>query len=111
MFFTGILAGQPIISARSGVLVYLEGEVLIAGKPRDPARHEFRDIQEGKELRTGKGRAEILLGPDAFLRVDEDSSVKMISNDLTGPRAEILAGRAILELIKPRKQNDRLDRG
>jgi len=45
LFLTNMFVGQPIIYARSSVLVYVEGEV-----PKD-----------------------------AFLRVDEDSSVKISS--------------------------------
>lgn len=52
---------------------------------------------EGRELRTEHGRAEVLLTPGVFLRIAENSSVRMLSNKLSDTRVELLSGSAILE--------------
>ncbi len=97
---TNMLAGQPVISTRSGVLLYTEGEVLLAEKRWIQTGNEFPEIKEGEEMRTEHGHAEILLGPDTFLRLDDGTSVRMISNDLAAPSVELIAGSAILEFMK-----------
>jgi hypothetical protein len=43
------------------------------------------------------GRAEILLTPGVFLRLDKNTSFQMISNKLTDTQVEILSGSALVE--------------
>ena len=44
-------------------------------------------MNPGEVLRTGHGKAEILLTPGVFLRLDDHSAVKMISPDMTADRS------------------------
>ncbi len=94
--FAGVAASQNAISTHAGLLNHFEGQVTIAGKPVVTVA-SFPHVPPGQELRTGNGRAEILLNPGAFLRVDENSSVRMLSNALTDTRVEALAGSIVLE--------------
>ena len=94
--FAGIAASQIAISTHAGLLNHFEGQVAIAGK-RVVTIASFPHVPAGQELRTGKGRAEILLNPGAFLRVDENSSVRMLSNALTDTRVQAIAGSILLE--------------
>ena len=94
--FAGIAASQNAISTHAGLLNHFEGQVTIAGKPVVTVA-SFPHVPLGGELRTGKGRAEILLNPGAFLRVDENSSVRMLSNELTDARVRAIAGSFFLE--------------
>ncbi len=90
-------AGQSVVSTRAGLVHYFEGVVAINGEPLQAQFGRFPEIAEGAELRTGQGRAEVLLGPGAIMRVADDSVVKMLSTGLADVRLELLAGSAILE--------------
>lgn len=101
----GSLYAQSVISAHSGMIHYTEGEVLLAGKPVEASATNFPAIPENQELKTGEGRAEILLTPGVFLRLSEESAVRMISNRLSNARLEILAGSAVVESADLMKEN------
>ncbi len=49
-------------------------------------------------LRTGQGRAEVLLTPGVFLRVGENSAIRMLDNRLLSTRVEIVSGNAIVRI-------------
>ncbi len=90
---------QDIVSARSGVVHFLEGAVSLDDQPLDRKAGVFPTMKEGSTLRTAKGRAEILLTPNVFLRLDENSAVRMLSSSLTDTRLEFLQGSVILDSI------------
>ncbi|MBV8897912.1 MAG: hypothetical protein JO051_15475 [Acidobacteriaceae bacterium] len=50
-------------------------------------------------MKTEKGRAELMLTPGVFLRLDENSSVKMVSSALTSTTIEFEGGSAILDAL------------
>lgn len=91
------LSGQSVVSTHSGVVYFFEGSVFIGDQPLEQKFGKFPDIGEGGELRTEKGRAEVLLTPGVFLRVAENSSIKMVSTNLSDTRVELMSGSAILE--------------
>lgn len=91
------VSGQSVVSTHSGVVYFFEGSVFIGDQPLEQKFGKFPDIGEGRELRTGKGRAEVLLTPGVFLRVGENSSIKMVSANLSDTRVELTSGSAILE--------------
>src|SRR6185503_19245648 len=93
------------ISAKSGVIHYLEGAVYNGDHPVDTKIGHFQDIKEGEVLRTEAGRAEVLLTPGVFLRLGENSSVKMISTRLSDTRLEIVSGAALIEVAEMLKDN------
>lgn len=88
---------QTVVAAHSGVVNYFEGSVLIDGQALEHKSARFDEIKPGSEFQTNDGRAEILLTPGVILRVDENSSFRMVSNKLTDTRLEFLAGAAILD--------------
>jgi len=90
--------GQSVISAHSGVIHYVEGQVTVDGAAIHPKSTEFPDVKPGQILATEDGRAEILLTPGVFLRLPENSSVRMISNSLADTRIEIVSGAALIEV-------------
>lgn len=98
-------AQQYVISAHSGVVQYVEGTAYINDNQVDPKFGQFPDIKENQVLRTEEGRAEILLTPGTFLRLSENSSIRMISNKLTDTRVEILTGSAMVECDDIPKDN------
>ncbi len=94
----GVSHAQQIVSAHSGVVHYTEGKVFIGDQAVERKFGVFPEIQVGEELRTeAGGRAEILLTPGAFLRVSENSSVRMLSRELSDTRFEVLSGSAMVE--------------
>ena len=90
--------GQSVISAHSGVIHYIEGDAAVDGAAIHPKLTEFPDLKPGQELATTDGRAEVLLTPGVFLRLAENSSVRMISNSLADTRLEMLSGTALIEV-------------
>ena len=88
---------QSVISAHSGLIHYVEGRVLLDGKPVEVKITAFPEIKEGKEFRTEDGRAEVLLNPGVFLRMGENSALRMVSNKLSDTQVEFLSGSIIIE--------------
>ncbi len=96
---------QQVISAHSGVVQYVEGNVTVGGEIINPKAGQFPSLKQNDVLKTEQGRAEILLTPGVFLRVGENSSVRMVSTDLTDTRVEFLAGSALVECDDMPKDN------
>jgi hypothetical protein len=101
----GSACAQMVISSHSGVVQYVEGRAFLADKPVDPKFGQFPDIKDNQEFRTEEGRAEILLTPGVFLRLGENSSIRMLSNRLTDTRVEMLSGSAMIESDEIPKDN------
>jgi hypothetical protein len=96
---------QDVISAKSGLVHYIEGDVSVAGQPASEKTGVFTDIKKDEVLNTALGRAEVLMTPGVFLRVGEQSSIRMLSNTLSDTRVEILTGSSMLESDTPMKGN------
>jgi hypothetical protein len=94
---TGVSLAQNAISAKSGMVNYVEGTVSLDGQPVKVKIDNFPSIRNGSELRTEEGRAEVLLGPGVFMRLGENSAVRMVSNDIMSSRLEFLGGSVIVE--------------
>jgi hypothetical protein len=88
--------GQFVISAKSGLINYVEGFVLLSGEPVVRKLGAHVEMKEGSELRAEDGRAEVLLNPGVFLRIGKKSTVRMVSSNLTDTRIEFVAGAAII---------------
>ncbi len=103
--FAGGVGAQSVISAHSGVIHYVEGDVTIDGAAVHPKFAEFPDVKSGQVLATEEGRAEVLLTPGVFLRLTENSSVRMISNALADTRMEVVSGSALIEVAELLQNN------
>src|SRR5262244_1544627 len=93
---------QSVISTHSGLVYFFDGSVFIGPQRLEQKFGRFPDIGEGRELRTEHGRAEVLLTPGVFLRIGEDSTIRMLSSKFSDTRIELLGGSAILEANEPR---------
>ncbi len=93
-------------TARPGALNYVEGATAIEGQPLTSRSVGSITLNPGEILSTGKGRAEILLTPGVFLRLDDDSAVKMIAPDLTHTQVELVHGRAAVEVDEIYDENN-----
>jgi hypothetical protein len=98
LLLAGIASAQVAISAKSGMINYVEGTVLLDDQAVEiRSGSSFPQVQAGSDLRTEEGRAEVLLGPGVFLRMGENSAVHMVYDDLMDTRVEFVAGSAIVE--------------
>lgn len=106
LVFGGTVASaQQAISARSGMVHYVEGKVFAGDQQIDEKFGNFPQVKENQVLRTEEGRAEVLLTPGVFLRQAEHSSIRMITNRLIDTRLEFLTGSIILESDDMLKDN------
>ena len=83
---------QQMISARAGMVHYIEGKVFAGDQQLEDKFGSFPQIKENQVLRTEEGRAEVLLTPGVFLRAGENTSFRMITNRLIYTRLEFLSG-------------------
>jgi hypothetical protein len=99
------LAQSAVISARSGLIHYVEGQVYVGDQLVETKFGVFPEVKENQQLKTEEGRAEVLLTPGVFLRVGENSSFRMITNRLIDTRLEFLTGAAVVEAEDIGKDN------
>ena len=100
------LAQSAVISARSGLIHYVEGQVYLGGQPVDTTEFGvFPEVKENQRLKTEEGRAEVLLTPGVFLRLGENSSFRMVTNRLIDTRLEFLSGSMVIEAENIAKDN------
>lgn len=91
------LSGQSVISTRSGLINFTEGLVYVDGLPVTKKFGTYDRLKTGQTLVTQSGRAELLLTPNTYLRIGENSSIRMVLDNLTDTQVELLAGSAILD--------------
>ncbi len=91
------LGAQSVISTHSGLIHFFEGAVYLGDTPLQSHLGKFPTMPQGGDLRTAAGRAEILLTPGVFLRMGENSEVRMVNNDLRDTQVSLLAGSAIID--------------
>jgi hypothetical protein len=100
------LFAQPVVGARAGVVSFAIGKVYLDSQPIEVSVTHFPDVKENSVLSTEGGRSEVLLHPCAVLRVDEDSSFRMIDSSLLTPRVELLGGSAVLDIAGIRRGSE-----
>jgi len=98
-------SAQTVISAKSGLIHYVEGRVYLGDQLIESKFGEFPDLKENGQLRTEEGRAEVLLTPGVFLRVGDHSAIRMVTNRLIDTRVEFLGGSALVEADELLKDN------
>src|SRR4051794_14123319 len=85
------------ISARPGAINYIEGTAFRNGKPISDKGLKSTFLDANDTLSTGIGKAEVLLTPGVFLRVGENSEIRLISPSLTNTQVEVSRGEVMLE--------------
>lgn len=96
---------NPAQPPRPGTLNYIQGAANLNGNTLNGQQVSSTAMNAGDVLTTGAGKAEVLLTPGIFLRVDSNSAVKMISPDLEATRIELKHGRAAVEVDQILPQN------
>lgn len=85
-------------TAMPGTLNYVEGQASMNDQTLDSKSVGNAELQNGQVLQTGNGKAEILLTPGVYLRIGDNSSVKMVSTNLTNTQVALERGEAMLEV-------------
>ena len=63
-------------------------------------------VEPGRVLETQQGRAEVLLTPGVFLRLGDNSAIRMDSPALTNTQVTVLRGQAMVEVDQLYKENN-----
>jgi hypothetical protein len=84
----------------------VEGQAAIGSQALSSKSVGQAELQAGQVLDTQSGKAELLLTPGVFLRLDDKSATKMISPALTNTEVALQKGRAMIEVDEIRKGND-----
>lgn len=92
-------------TANPGAVNYVEGSVALDGQQLTRQDVGRASVGAGSVISTQAGRAEVLLTPGVFLRLDNNTAVKMISPDITPTQVELLSGRAAVEADELYPQN------
>jgi hypothetical protein len=98
--------GEQARQAVPGTVNYVEGRVFLNGAQLNPKDIGNTTLEPGQQISTGKGKAEVLLTPGVFLRLDDNSAAKMVSPDLVLTQVELDKGRAGVEVDEIHNQND-----
>ncbi|HEY2381508.1 MAG TPA: hypothetical protein VGK48_10060 [Terriglobia bacterium] len=92
-----LLLLQSVISIRPGFVHFVDGKADV---------RKFEQLEEGRKVQTGPhSRIEIGLGPDALLRLDEDSAAVLESLDPEDVGVRIESGTAVIEVEDIEKPN------
>jgi hypothetical protein len=92
--------------ARPGTLNYIEGVAHLQDKQLNVKDVGSTELKVGEVLATEEGKAEVLLTPGVFLRLDGHSAVKMVLPGLTLTQVELVRGRAGVEVDEVYPAND-----
>ena len=97
---------QPRGGAVPGTVNYVEGKISVDSQPLDSKSIGSETLEPGQSVTTESGKAEVLLTPGVFLRIGSNSSVKMVSPNLTNTEVAVEEGEATVEVTEIHKQND-----
>jgi hypothetical protein len=95
MLLAALALAQDVISARAGFVNYKHGRILL---PKGTDGKDVRQLEAGQTAGTGIGRLELLLAPGSFLRLDNETEIRLVSSRLTDVQVELLSGTATLEV-------------
>jgi hypothetical protein len=101
-----VALAQTANPAVPGTINYVEGSASISGRPLNQQSVGYVQLQPGQVLQTANGRVELLLTPGVFLRVGENSAVRMISPNLLNTQIALDRGRADIEVDEIHPRND-----
>lgn len=103
--FVPAFGQQSANQARPGTVNYVEGQASIDGRQVSSHSVGQAEVGAGQYLATADGKVEMLLTPGIFLRLDKNSTVKMVSPDLTHTEVSLERGRVEVEADQLYPQN------
>jgi len=104
LFAAALVAAAQGGMAQPGALNYTEGQVSIDGQSVHGSRTAA--VQPGQVLQTQDGKAEMLLTPGVFLRLNNHSQARLASSSITDTRIELLQGEAMVEAAQVEPANN-----
>jgi hypothetical protein len=96
----GISQAQMVVSVKAGTIQYVVGEVFLDSKPLQLPQGGYHQMENGQTLQTKRGRLEMLLAPDVYLRLAENSSLRMEQNRLADTQLVFEGGSALIEVVQ-----------
>lgn len=106
--FVSAMCAMPqayTISAKPGVVNYIEGNAFLNGRPVSATGLRSTFLNANDTLSTDIGKAEVLLTPGVFLRIGENSRIRMVSPSLTDMQVALESGDAMIEVDDLVKDN------
>jgi hypothetical protein len=94
------------VPPRPGTINYVEGQASVGALALGEKSVGTAELAAGQSLSTETGRVEVLLTPGIFFRVDDHSSVRMISPGLADTVVALQKGRALVEVADIRPENN-----
>jgi hypothetical protein len=94
------ISAQKVVSAKAGLISYLQGPAFVDGKRVFLKTARFQQMKSGETLSTGRGRAELLLAPGVVLRLSENAQVRLDDNQLADTRVTLQRGDALIEIVQ-----------
>jgi hypothetical protein len=94
------------VSARPGAVNYIEGHAALNGTELSQKTLGRTFLNTNDTLSTDLGKAEVLLTPGVFLRIGDNSQIRMVSPSLTNTQVEVTKGEAMVEVAELVKDND-----
>lgn len=91
--------------AQIGAINYIEGQATLDGQALNQ-NSIGTAMQAGQTIATQNGKAEILLTPGVFLRLDNGSAVRMDSPGLANTALTLMQGRAMVEVDEIHNANN-----
>jgi hypothetical protein len=85
------------VSAKPGAVNYVEGAAYINGTPVSEKDLKTSFLNANDILSTDVGKSEVLLAPGIFLRVGDNTKVRMVSPSLIATQVEVMSGEAMVE--------------
>ena len=80
-----------------GTVNYVEGQAAINGTPLSTRQNGSTLVEPNQDLTTTNGKVEMLLSPGVFVRLGDNSDIRMVSNGLANPTIEVVRGEAMVE--------------
>jgi len=88
---------EPTRMPRPGLLNKVQGQVTFDGHPATAQSMRRESLRAHQVIETRHGKAELLLTPGSFLRIGDNSEVRMLSRNLENTRVKVIKGMAMLD--------------
>ena len=95
-----IASAQYVVSAKAGLVNYVERRVTISHIDGGTERAKVGVQLENGDVVDAQGRLEILLNPGATLRLEKGSTLRVIETDFEKMQFELESGAALIEATK-----------
>ncbi|MFL6546817.1 MAG: hypothetical protein ACJ8LM_16765 [Candidatus Udaeobacter sp.] len=97
-FASGLAAPQAYtISAKPGAVNYTEGAAYLNSSPISEQSLKSTFLNANDTLSTDLGKAEVLLAPGIFVRLGDNSQIRMVSPSLADTQIEVNRGEVMIE--------------